>query len=372
MKPVIKIILILFSLFISQNLFAMDSTTVPASDGYDTLRMVLLIIAILLFFVIFILGSSLQSSYRNHLREKLKSGKQILHFIGIPGLGILFTLMPEELSAQSVFEVGNLSNLPMDVWVYIIVVLLELLVIVFISNKIKSFNTLVYKEDLGTQESWIVRWFNKMNNFRPIEEEAQFDAGHDYDGIRELDNKTPAWWNYTFLFTMIFAVVYLYRYHVAYSAPLPLEELKIAQEIADAQKAEYLKNAANQVDESSVTMSDEAGIAAGASLFAKHCVICHGAKGEGGIGPNMTDDYWLHKGSLKDIFYSLKYGWPQNGMKAWTEELSPAEMAHVASYVKTLRGTNPPNQKDKQGELYVEEESSQAESTQEKDTTSIK
>ncbi|MBK9272558.1 MAG: c-type cytochrome [Saprospiraceae bacterium] len=352
MKPRYIFNFLLFTFLVNNFAFSQDKfVQQQSSDGHDTLRMVLLTIGIILFVVIVVLGNTLTASYRNFIKNKM-SGYTPWAFLIISFLG---SLVPNSVSAQGSMDMNQWINLPYDVWIYLVIVFLEILVIIFLSNKIRSFLNIGEKNKEYNRDSWWVRFFYKLNNFRPIEEEAQFDVGHDYDGIRELDNKTPAWWNWSFLFCIIFAGVYMYRYHIAQSAPLPLEEYKIALAEAAVKKAEYLKNSAELIDETNVTMSDEAGIAIGANLYLKNCVVCHGAKGEGGIGPNMTDDYWIHKGSLKDIFYSIKYGWPQNGMKGWSEDFSPSEIAHVSSYVKTLVGTNPPNQKDKQGDFYKED-----------------
>ena len=80
------------------------------------------------------------------------------------------------------------------------------------------------------------------------------------------------------------------------------------------------------------------------------------ADGGGGIGPNLTDVYWLHGGSIADIFKTVKYGVPEMGMQAWKSELRPANMQEVSSYILTLAGTNPPNAKAPQGEVYTPEE----------------
>ncbi len=76
--------------------------------------------------------------------------------------------------------------------------------------------------------------------------------------------------------------------------------------------------------------------------------------GEGGVGPNLTDKYWLHGGSIQDVFKTIKYGWPDKGMKSWKDDYSPAQIAQIASYVKSLGGTNPPNPKAPQGTLVNE------------------
>lgn len=198
-------------------------------------------------------------------------------------------------------------------------------------------------------------WWTRFNRIRPKEQEAQIDLGHDYDGIRELDNRLPPWWLYGFYVTIIFAAVYLWRYHVSESAPLSAQEYQIAVQKAEEEKAAYLKKTANNVDETNVKLlTDATALDDGKSVFQKNCSACHGQAGEGTVGPNLTDDYWLHGGSVVDIFKTVKYGWPEKGMRSWKEDLSPVQIAHVASYIKSLHGSNPANGKEKQGELYQE------------------
>ena len=200
--------------------------------------------------------------------------------------------------------------------------------------------------------SW-VSWWSRMNSFKPVEQEAVLDTGHDYDGIRELDNKLPPWWLYGFYCTIIFAVVYLWRYHVSHTAPLPAEEYQIAVRDAEIRKAEYLKASANNVDENTVKLlTAPADLAAGKAVFEGTCFACHGKQGEGGVGPNLTDDYWLHGGSINDVFKTIKYGWPDKGMKSWKDDYSPSQIAQIASYVKSLGGTHPQNPKAPQGTIY--------------------
>lgn len=198
-----------------------------------------------------------------------------------------------------------------------------------------------------------VSLWSRLNGFKTDPVEADVDTGHDYDGIRELDNKLPPWWLYGFYCTIIFAFVYLWRYHVSHSAPLPAEEYRIAVVHAEHEKAEYLKKAANNIDENSVKLlTASADLAAGKAVFESTCFACHGKNGEGGVGPNLTDDYWLHGGSINDVFKTIKYGWPDKGMKSWKDDYSPSQIAQIASYVKSLGGTNPANAKPPQGNLY--------------------
>lgn len=210
------------------------------------------------------------------------------------------------------------------------------------------------------QESKWEKWWDKVNSFRPIKEEAQIDLGHNYDGIRELDNKLPGWWLYGFYTCILFACIYLWRFHVSHTGLSSKEELQVAIAKGEKEKEEYLKTAANNVDEKTVKYLDgEADIAAGKALFTQNCIACHGDNASGlvggnpGTGPNLTDDYWLHKGSINDIFYTIKYGWPDKGMKSWKEDFSPMKIAQLASYIKSMHGKNAKG-KDPQGELFTE------------------
>jgi cytochrome c oxidase cbb3-type subunit 3 len=195
-----------------------------------------------------------------------------------------------------------------------------------------------------------------LNDAVPIEREAEIMTDHEYDGIRELDNNLPPWWKYGFYITIIIGIVYLFDYHVTRSSPLQLAEYE--KELADAAiaKEAYLKTVADKVDESTVTvMTAAADLAAGQVLFKANCVACHGQAGEGGVGPNLTDEYWLHGGGVKNIFKTIKYGVPAKGMISWQAQMKPADMQQLASFIMSLKGTKPAGGKEPQGELYVEE-----------------
>ena len=201
-------------------------------------------------------------------------------------------------------------------------------------------------------------WWDKANKLRPISEEAELDLGHEYDGIRELNNRLPPWWLYGFYATIVFAIIYLWRFEVSHNGPSSKQEYETAVARAEIKVMDYLKKKGDLVDENTVTLLTSADdIAAGKALFTdpSKCPACHTAEGGGNaVGPNITDDYWVYGGSIKDIFKTIKYG-TSKGMRSWKDDLSAKQMAQLASYVKTLRGTNPPNPKEPQGELYKEE-----------------
>ena len=237
------------------------------------------------------------------------------------------------------------------------VIVLELLIILTLLYNVKLVLSIHKKEKRRRAEQEQsqpaaprLSWWEKANSFRPAHEEVELDLGHDYDGIRELDNKLPPWWLYGFYCTILFAGVYLWRYHIGHTAPLSGEEYTISVQKAEQQKLAFLKNAANLVDENTVKRLTDAGeLAAGQKVFEATCFACHGKAGEGGVGPNLTDEYWLHGGSVQDIFKSVKYGWPDKGMKSWKDDFSPAQIAQIASYVMSLQGTHPANAKPPQG-----------------------
>jgi cytochrome c oxidase cbb3-type subunit 3 len=195
-----------------------------------------------------------------------------------------------------------------------------------------------------------------LNDAIPLEREAEIMTDHEYDGIRELDNNLPPRWKYGFYLTIIIGIVYLFDYHVTRSSPLQLAEYE--NELAEAAlaKEEYLKTVADKVDENSVTvMIAAADVTAGQTLYKANCVACHGQAGEGGVGPNLTDDYWIHGGGIKNIFKTIKYGVPAKGMISWQAQLKPVDMQQISSFIMSLKGTKPAGGKEPQGDLYVEE-----------------
>jgi cytochrome c oxidase cbb3-type subunit 3 len=143
-------------------------------------------------------------------------------------------------------------------------------------------------------------------------------------------------------------------------------------ERAAAQVQAFQDKDPGKIDENNLTMPDAAGLAAGATIYNASCWSCHGKQLEGGAGPNLTDNYWIHKGSLTDVYMSIKHGYPDKGMQAWEKNFSPKEINQLAGYIKSMGGSNPPNAKLPQGDLYVEEVGTvPADSSAVKDSTTI-
>ncbi|WP_448697533.1 cbb3-type cytochrome c oxidase N-terminal domain-containing protein [Mucilaginibacter sp. AW1-3] len=195
-----------------------------------------------------------------------------------------------------------------------------------------------------------VNRIEKILSLKPLSEEHTLVMEHEYDGIQELDNPTPAWFMTLFYGTIAFAVCYLLIYHVFGIGQLQYDEYRTELAVAAKDRAVYLSKAANMVDENTVKLSkDPAVISSGQAIFKQTCSPCHGDHAEGKVGPNLTDDFWLHGNKINDVFKTIKYGVTTKGMPTWEKQLTPKQIADVANYVKSLHGTNPPNPKEPQG-----------------------
>jgi cytochrome c oxidase cbb3-type subunit 3 len=178
------------------------------------------------------------------------------------------------------------------------------------------------------------------------------DLGHDYDGITELDNSAPPLFNYILYGTILFAVVYLVNYHVLGTGESQVQEYLVGSNELDSLRAKQALLVANRVDEKTVMLSKEPKVlAAGEATYVRLCAVCHGTDGGGKIGPNMTDDYWLHGNTAGRMFATIQKGVPAKGMISWESQLSPAQIAEVTSYIATLHGTKPAAPKAPEGIL---------------------
>jgi cytochrome c oxidase cbb3-type subunit 3 len=200
--------------------------------------------------------------------------------------------------------------------------------------------------------SWFSKFWMRINDLKAPEHESDLLLNHDYDGIQELDNNLPPWWKWTFYVTIIFGVVYLAHYHILKTGALPKEELALTLAQAEEEVAAFKARARMNVDETNVVfLLEEERLTAGGSVYKAYCAVCHGQQGEGGVGPNLTDPYWIHGGTIGDVFRTIKYGVPAKGMQAWNNNLTAIQIQNVSTYIMAMQGTNPPNAKDPQGEF---------------------
>lgn len=341
---------------------AAETAVAPEGNKFNAILIGLVSLALVLLFAILILGNTLRQLgfvYRDKMRNDRKVGlmKTIVLFVGL-GLTSFAANAEETVAEVTSSAPAFISGIPASHFYALMgIISLELLVIIslvfFIRTMVRLISTDPQKAEVAKKVVKINFW-DKINDVVPIEKEADIMLDHDYDGIRELDNSLPPWWKYGFYLTIITAVVYLWYYHAGGNGPSSYDEFVAEVQAGEEAKAAYLAKSANNVDENTVKMLDEAGIASGRTIFEQSCAACHSKDGGGGVGPNLTDEYWLHGGGLKDVFKSIKYGWVDKGMKSWKDDFSPNQIAQIACYVKSLHGTKPAAPKDKQGELYIE------------------
>ncbi|HOW24593.1 MAG TPA: cbb3-type cytochrome c oxidase N-terminal domain-containing protein [Bacteroidales bacterium] len=181
--------------------------------------------------------------------------------------------------------------------------------------------------------------------------------GHEYDGIQELNNKLPRWWLGLFYITIIIGVIYILRFHVLKTAPLQEEEYLTEMAAFEQTPSEEAPapSSSSSGDEATVTgtrLTDAASLEGGKTVYDKNCAVCHLAQGQGLVGPNLTDAYWIHGGSFEDIVKVINTGVIEKGMIAWKDMLSVTDIQQVASFIMSLQGTNPPNPKAQEGTLF--------------------
>lgn len=332
---------------------------------------------ILFTIVIYVLGKVLVSS----TKEKMKRMAQAAKFLVLPILSVPSLLSAAD-GAETTISSGMGFNTVWNFWYLLIgILLVQLLIIIAFALIIR--NNLRTETELKTAKSknWLGflgsgKFWDRFNNAKDLKEEKSILLDHDYDGIKELDNDLPPWWKYGFYFTILWGAVYLFYYHVSSAGISSQEEYEMEMAEAHKQVEAYKASMALNVDENTATLMTAASdIEAGRKVFEKlNCATCHMADGGGGIGPNLTDKYWLYGGSVNDVFKTIKYG-ANNGMKAWENDMSAVEMQQLSSYVLSLQGTTPADPKPAEGELYEpasgEENNADSTSTEEEITEEL-
>jgi cytochrome c oxidase cbb3-type subunit 3 len=209
---------------------------------------------------------------------------------------------------------------------------------------------LAYEDWLKQNKTKPSIW-TKLLSLKPIEKEEELIIPHAYDGIHELNNRVPTWFNVLFYGTMIIAVGYFYYYHIGEYGPKQDQEYENEIEKAAIDKIAFLAKSGEKYDENSIKV-DPNLIVKGKQVFTNNCKACHGEYGQGSIGPNLTDNFWLHGGSINEIFKTIKYGVPAKGMVSWEKNLSSKNIAELSNYILSLKGSNPANPKAPQGNVY--------------------
>lgn len=354
MKPMKRYNLLIASFLCLPMMTFAGNSIAKASGISDAILVTLLVCFIVLLLVI---TKVLVSSIEAIGKEGKKVEKNDSQSTKIVSLIILSSLSFSAQAAETNASIDSAYVLSNSLfWILVGVILL---LAVIIGVLFKSLNTLIkvakgesFEEAEVTTDLFAA--LNLTDNI-PIEREVDIMLDHNYDGITELDNNLPPWWKYMFYGTIVFAFVYIYHYHIG-DGQLQTAEYLTEVEAAAAEKETMMANATDLITEENVTyLIAAADLAKGEAIYQGNCATCHGQLGEGGAGPNMTDEFWIHGGGISNIFKTIKYGVPAKGMIAWQSQFSPSQMQKVASYVLSLQGTKPANGKAPQGEKYVEE-----------------
>lgn len=331
------------------------ATAAPAIDESLTNPLLVFMVSVIMVLLFVIIGLTRMvigaASFRKNTDSTHNSGPSSLVMIAL--LLLLPVVAPAQAAgaaaaAEAVKDVpppfpdsiGGLSMLTFSVLLGFI--LFELLVVILLFRSGMRLMG-VYERRAAERvkkKASAPAWMEKLNASVAVEEEASILTDHEYDGIRELDNSLPPWWKYGFYLTIAFAFVYIAHYHIFKTGPSSADEYRNEMIAADKEQAEYRKNAVNLIDETNVkllTSTDSINI--GRGLFTANCKACHGEHGEGIVGPNLTDDYWLHGGDIKSVFKTIKYGVEGKPMQSWQQNFSPLELEELASFVESLRGT---------------------------------
>lgn len=203
---------------------------------------------------------------------------------------------------------------------------------------------------LSFYEQFKERWIT--GKLKPVDKQQDMMLDHDYDGIREMDYGMPPWLRYIFIGTFLFALFYVPAYLIFDIIPDQETEYQ-----AELDKAAMLAEARVEAGIIAITAetaeldTDEAVLENGNKLYQINCAVCHAKDGGGGVGPNLTDEYWLHGSDIAGVFTTISEGVPAKGMIPWKGNLSPKEIQDVSNFVLSLVGTTPATAKEPEGEI---------------------
>lgn len=287
----------------------------------------------------------------------------VLFIISFLSTAIAFTQGTTEVAATTAapakpgFSLQDLTIIATMLLVFIVsfLIIYQLMVM---RNQMKRLQKQIANNDpkaILDEPTWMERFFERFVGLKPMEMEGELIMDdHEYDGIVELKNGMPPWLQAFFLVTVIFAVSYWTYYMVLKAGPDQYQEYQMQLDKAKKEKEERNKLFSNSIDENNVVLAtDETELAQGKKLFIDNCATCHKDHGGGDSGPNLTDEFWIHGGGIKNVFLTVKTGFIEKGMPGWGDKLNPLQIQQVSSFVLSLQGTNPAGGKAPQGELWT-------------------
>jgi len=337
-----------------------EVVTVPNYAENLTLFYWLLALTVVLLITIIIISASTSTLLKSDFfKKKLiemqsKNSTLVVVIIGIAAwivnsnVGMAFTF-----NGPGVAEEGQpwllIENV--DLYMVLTIDLILLGVVLYLKRMFKQFVQMIQPpKEVVIKEPVTSKINQLLTNAVPIEEEHTILMNHEYDGIQELDNNLPTWWVWGFYATIVFAIIYIFNYHILGTSDLQLAEYN--KEMISKQKEvdAYLSKMAMNVDENTaVLLTETKDLAAGKTLFEANCIACHLSDGSGSIGPNLTDKQWIYGYDVKDLFKTIKLG-TSNGMPEHNSKLNPVQIQQVASFVLSM-----PEKKGKDAEGEITE-----------------
>jgi cytochrome c oxidase cbb3-type subunit 3 len=333
-----------------------DSTSVageplnvkPNYEDNLTMFYWLLGLMVVLLLAIILLTSSIMTFiksdvFKKKLKEKEeKEGSNIGKIVTLLVIGLALFL-PANTFALDFVHHGETEEKSLwllversDLYFMIVIDFLLLMVVVYLKGLFNSFFYMAFPKTVKAKKARAKKISKVLTDVVPIEEEGSILMDHEYDGIQELDNNLPPWWVWGFYITIFFSFIYILNYHIFQTSDLQIKAYD--KEMAQAQKDidAYLKSQAMNVDETNVTkLTDAAALGEGKTIFTTNCTTCH-KDGQGDIGPNLTDKFWIYGNDIKTVFGTIKNG-TANGMPDHASKLNPVELQKVASYVLSMK-----------------------------------
>ncbi len=356
----LKFLLLMAFLLPSVIVFGQEAANAKPAP-LNAVATIIIVITVVLALVIWGLGNIL-TTLSHEAMKKNRNKKSITTFlIAILSTSFLSLNAQETTIAKEVVSAPNYGGLDAtSFWILIFVLSIEVITILFLIFNIKRIQSELSDDVVVLSDFQLATWWKKIDNkfftkAVPVEREKDILIDHDYDGIQELDNALPPWWKYGFYITIIVAVFYMFYFHLGGPGKNPTQEYEYEMENAEMALAKFNAASPNKIDENNIIIPSAAGIAAGQKIYQTSCWPCHGKAGEGTVGPNLTDKFWIHKGTLNAVYQSIKHGYPDKGMPAWEKNHSPSEIQDLVGFIKSIAGTNPPGAKLPEGELYVDD-----------------
>lgn len=355
LKLIKKLFTLILLMSVSSYIYS-QTDAVPVESGMsdsDKLNLVLTFLAFVLLIPIYYMSKIFGNVLITNLKKKYDITTNSIVLIA-GSLLISSSLLAQTGSSTPVATPSTFDHFNFVTWMLLLVLFVEILVLAFYTKlAFKLINPSMTKEE--KEKKWTLgKWWKKSNNFIPFEEEVKIDTGHSYDGIRELDNGIPPWFSASFILCILFAIIYLWNYHVVKISPLQIEEFTTEMETAKLAQEKLLATQGSTLDENNIQLLSGTDMEEGKKLFATNCAACHANDGGGATGPNLTDEFWIHGGNANSIFKTIKYGVREKGMIPWKDNFNDNQILKIASYVNTLKGTKPAAPKAPQGDKYEE------------------